>query len=74
MASARYTSFASVPVNRNARRSILREARLGTRSVPPVIDYGDALEALDAARAYKQGWQSSTQDFPAVVRASWAAR
>jgi hypothetical protein len=74
MATTLYTTFSSVPPNRNARRAIFREARLGTRPKAAAIDYGEALRAVDAARAYKEGWQTSTQDFPQVVRTAWAGR
>lgn len=69
-----YTTFPSVPQNRNARRVILREARLGTRPRAAAINHGEALRVLDAARAYKEGWQTSTQDLPQVIRVAWAAR
>jgi hypothetical protein len=68
------STFESVPVNRNARRLFFRNARLGTRPVAAVPDYGDALRTVDAAKAYKSGWDSSGADFPVTVRTAWAAR
>lgn len=71
---ALYETFSSVPVNRAARARLLRAARLGTRAVAVEVDYGDAARCVDSARAYKEGWQTSSDPFPVTVRTSWAAR
>ena len=69
-----YTSFSSVPANNNARRNIMRAARLGTRTVAAPIDYGEALKVVDSARAYKEGWQDSVDPLALTVRSAWAVR
>jgi len=69
-----YETFSSVRVNRAARGRIMRAARLGARPVPIQVEYGDAVRTVDAARAYKEGWQTSLDPFPVTVRAAWAAR
>lgn len=74
MADPLYTSFSSVRVNRNRRKELFRAARLGTRPAPIVPDFGDALRTIDAAAAYRDGWVSSTESLPVVVRSAWAAR
>ena len=67
-------TFVAVPVNRNARARLLRAARLGARPVAAGVDYGDAARAVDAVRAYREGWTSSRQDVSRVVRLAWAIR
>lgn len=67
-------TFQSVPVNRNARKRLFRQARLGTRPAPVQPNIGDAVNAVSAAAAFKGGWTSSTDDGVVAVRDSWAAR
>lgn len=74
MATTLYTSFSSVPANVNARRRLMRAARLGMRPTASSIDYGDAMKAVDAVRAYKEGWQTSVASLSETVRTAWAAR
>ena len=67
-------TFAAVPPNLTARKRIARAARLGLRTTRSPVDYGDAARCVDAARAYKAGWESSAELFPTTVRAAWAGR
>lgn len=67
-------SFDAVPVNLNARRRLMRAARLGARPTAPTADFTDAARVVDAVRAYKEGWQTSTDLFPVTIRTAWAAR
>lgn len=60
--------FQKTPVNRNARKRLFRAARLGTRAVPETPNIGDAMKAVDVAKAFKDGWEASTADFPVTVR------
>jgi hypothetical protein len=68
-----YESFEKIPVNRNARKKHLRSARLGSRPVPVVPEIGDAAKVISAAAAFKTGWEDSTAEPSATVRAAWAA-
>lgn len=74
MATTLYTTFSSVPANKNARRRLMRAARLGARPAPLAVDYGDAAKVVDAVRAYKDGWQTSAEPLSVTVRAAWAGR
>ena len=67
-------TFTSVPSNRNARRRLLRAARLGTRPVRETPNVGDAAKVVDAVRAIAVGWSASTDSFPATVKSTWSTR
>jgi len=70
-----YTTYTSIPVNRNARKALFRAARLGTRPAPPSsFSVGDAVEAVSVAAAYKDGWEGSSSNPALTVRAAWADR
>lgn len=73
MSDPLYTSFSSVPVRARQRRALFREARLGTRPVPVIVNVGDAVKAVAAAAAYKDGWTNSEQLLSVTVRAAWEA-
>ena len=66
--------FQSIPINRNARKRMFRNARLGTRPAPIQPNIGDAVHAISATAALKDGWTSSTDDFPVTVRGAWSDR
>jgi len=68
------STYHSVPVNRNARRRIMRTARLGARPAPSAPNVGDAVRAIDSVRAIVSGWDASTDPLPTTVRTAWAAR
>jgi len=68
------STYDGIPVNLNARRRIMRAARLGTRSRPSEVNLGDAAKVVDAARLYTSGWDTSTSEFSVTVRNAWAAR
>lgn len=69
-----YDTFKKLPRKSELRRKIFRAARLGLRPSPSGIDAGSAVRAIDAARAVRQGWTDSTDDFAVTVRAAWDAR
>jgi hypothetical protein len=67
-------TFNTIPVSRNARKRLFRQARLGTRPTPVTPNIGDAVETIAAAAAFKDGWTSSADSFATTVRGSWADR
>jgi hypothetical protein len=68
-----YDSFETIPINRNARKKMFREARKGTRPSPGGLDAGDAARAISAAAAYKSGWESAQHEPARTIRAAWNA-
>ena len=71
--AVRYESFAAIPINRNARKKLFRAARLGTRPAPVIPEIGDAVKAIAAAAAYKDGWEDDTNNPATTVVTSWQA-
>lgn len=69
--AVRYETFASIPVNRNARKKLFRAARRGTRPTPETPNIGNAVKCVSVAAAYKDGWEDDTNNPAATVIASW---
>jgi len=59
---------------RNARKKHFRSARLGTRPTPSPLEVGDAVHAVSATQAYRDGWKDSDHEFVKTWRTAWAAR
>jgi hypothetical protein len=68
-----YETFEGIPTNRNVRKRLHREARLGARPVPISANIGDAVHAVTAAAALKDGWEDSTAEPSATIRTAWTA-
>lgn len=66
-------TFDTVPANANARRRLMRAARLGTRPVTSGA-CTDAVKVVDAVRAYRAGWTESAEPWAIAVRDAWTSR
>ena len=67
-------TYESLPVQRNARKTLFRQARLGLRPAPAQPSVGDMVLAISSAAAIKNGWSSSPDGLVVALRNSWSAR
>ena len=67
-------AFRDIPVQTVAQRNIFRAARLGTRPAPTQTAPADAFAAVNAAKALKQAYDTSTIPFIVALRTAWQNR
>lgn len=70
------SSFSALRSNPNARRKILRAARMGLRQVPVAVKYEDAVGTLQAVNRYVTAFEAEQAniDFLRVLNTAWSAR